>query len=125
MNTALGAVVATRRAQQARLDRNNASHSSLEEESTTRIRVRVYGFGEHLPGGGKGALVKVPSGDGADFIVVKGIALRTAFSNGDEALLSGLDWSTIQLFLLPDGEEITSAGEPPGAREVDGAMCPT
>jgi hypothetical protein len=113
---AIYAAQAGRRGQQARTLDRNGSRSSMEGEggSPQRVRVRVYGFGQHLGArAGTGSLVQVPNSEETDMHVVKGILLRSVFANGDEALLSGIDWTTIQLFLLPDGEEILSAGEIP------------
>ena len=103
--------VARDRRRLAELERG-MSRLTAEEAHAGRVRVRVYAFGDHLDGGStRGALVMVPNTGDTDIHVVQGIVLRTVYAKGDEALLSGIDWSTIQLFLLPGGEEISAPGE--------------
>jgi hypothetical protein len=70
--------------------------------------VRVHPFGDHLKRSA-GTLVLVPNGSTADMNLVKGVLLRAAY--GDGVIFERVDWSMVQVFLLPDGEEVGSAGE--------------
>jgi hypothetical protein len=68
----------------------------------------VYRFGQHLQASCPGTLVMCPNGSDADFDTVRAVLARAAY--GDTVDYSELEHSNLQLFLLPDGEVIVSAG---------------
>jgi hypothetical protein len=80
----------------------------------SRVRVRVLKFGDHLAspdgqgGGGGGGRLELVQNTG-DHAMVKGMLLRGLY--GDAIDFSTLDASAAQVFLLPDGDELTSPGE--------------
>ena len=78
-----------------------------------RVRIHAYKFGDHLRAR-TGVLVMVATAEDANLDVVKGSAVRALY--GDEAALDLVDWNSVQLFLLPSGEEITSPSECFGKR---------
>ena len=98
--------------QQRRRQQEAARNISRDEheEEVIRARVRSYAFGEHLKkSSSSGKLVVVPNIASTDMNIVKGILVRASY--GDEVAFDRVDWSAVQIFLLPDGEEIKSAGE--------------
>jgi len=74
----------------------------------SKARVKVYRFGQHLQTSCPGTLVMCPHGSDADFDTVRAVLARAAY--GDSVDYSELEHSNLQLFLLPDGEAIVSAG---------------
>lgn len=86
--------------------RNQSRHDGDEEGE--RCRVRAYAFGDHIRRGPHGVLAVVPHGGGADMNIVKGMLLRAVY--GDDIAFDRVDWTTVQVFLLPDAEEIRSPG---------------
>ena len=90
-------------------------NASDEYGAESRVRIRAYKFGDHLrQQAGLGVLTLV-STSALDINIVKAAVLRALY--GARVALELVDWCTVQLFLLPDGEEITASGEW-GPREV-------
>jgi hypothetical protein len=99
----------------ARRDAEAREQSRDDDVSAAHVRVRAYAFGDHLRrAAGAGALVVVPNAVSTDMNIVKGVLLRAVY--GDDVAFDRVDWTTVSVFLLPDGEEIRSAGERRGRR---------
>ncbi len=86
------------------------SRAAMDEEVNNKARVRVYRFGDHLKHGhaGTGTLCVVPTGERTEMDLVRGMLLRAAY--GEHVDFEFLDYSTVFVYLLPDGEEVQSAG---------------
>lgn len=91
-----------------REEQRNQSRHDVDEEAD-RCRVRAYAFGDHIKRGPFGVLTVVPSSGSTDMNIVKGMLLRSVY--GDDVAFDRVDWTTVQIFLLPDAEEIRTAGE--------------
>lgn len=100
------------RAQQQQQKRLQPTMSRMGgEHEQSKARVRVYKFGEHLKQGhaGNGVLSTIPNTADTDIELVKGMLLRAAY--GDSVDFEMLDFNTVFLYLLPDGEELTTSGK--------------
>ncbi len=93
------------------------SRAAMDDDDGSKARVRVYRFGEHIKGGqaGSGVLAVVPTGERTEMDLVRGMLLRAAY--GDTVDFEFVDYSNVYVYLLPDGEEITQAGECGGEGE--------
>lgn len=84
------------------------SRSHGDHDDISRARVRAYEFGRHIkPSVGAGKLIMVNNGAEDDFNVVKGLLLMAL--EGAPAM-DRMDYSNVHLYLLPDGELISSSG---------------
>ena len=108
----IGAMMAVQAQNMARRPGLGVAQSRIPvAEEPTRARCRVYKFGEHLKQGhaGNGVLTSVPNTADTDVELIKGMLLRAAY--GDSVDFEMLDFNTVWLYLLPDGEELLAAGE--------------
>ncbi len=102
---------AQRQRESALADYGGSRHNEPQYEAPpSKARTRVYKFGEHLKAGhaGNGVLATVPTSPDTDMDLVKGMLLRAAY--GDSVDFELLDFTHVFLYLLPDGEELTTAG---------------
>lgn len=98
-----------RRQQQKRREQRQNESRHEDDEDKALCRVRVYKFGDHVKRGPHGVLTLVPNSASMDTNIVKGMLMRSVY--GDDIAFERVDWTTVQVFLLPDGEEIPSPGE--------------
>jgi hypothetical protein len=75
-----------------------------------KVRVRAYPFGGHLSTAvGHGTLVSIPVAvHPGERSLFRGQLVQAAFGPGVD--FAQLDFGAVQLFLMPDGEEVHSVG---------------
>lgn len=90
-------------------NRRPRSRGEREEQAKSRVRLKVFKFGQHLQKNAAGSLVMLSIDADTDLNRIKANLARAAYT--DSVDYSEIDWDHLFLLLMPDGEEITSPGE--------------